>query len=1255
MKRFLLTILATLALATFAFAQSNTGRLVGTVSGPDGVLPGATVTVTDNQTNRQVAVQASGEGSFAVPQLEPGTYTVTVTAQGFRTFTATDLKIDVSRDYTLNATLEVGGVEESVTVTAGADVINQSNGELSNTVSPQQIQALPIDGKSPLSLIFLQPGSASNGSAVSINGQQAAFTNITRDGINVQDNYIRANATTFAPTRPNTDDTGEFTITTQNAGADRGYGAAQVQLVTPRGQNEYNGTLYIYNRNRAFAANDFFSNEAGLDRPKFNRNQFGGNIGGPIIKNKLFFFGFVEAFRLRESSSELRTILLPQARNGIFTFTDAAGNVRTVNLLTQLGSVTGITAIDPTIQNRILAGLPTEGNTNEAGDQRNTTGFLFNQRDNTDRETYTTRVDYDINDRNTINGVYSFTNERVTDRPDSDSPQGFGAVPVTNQPAQRKLLALAYRATPTGNFTNELRGGYFLQTPIFLRTTDLPSFFISLPTTTSIISNPEVTSEEEGRDTNTFNIQDNAELTVGNHSLRFGGQAQFFRIRPFDSFGLTPSFTIGTGANTPQLTAADINNLFNLSATQGISSTQLGTANALLALLGGVVNAGGQTQNVTSQTSGFAPGAQNVRNYAFENYAFYFADQWRVRPNFTLNLGLRYEIYTGLREKNGLGLEPIIESGSANAENLRATLVNPNGRFGFVGTNIGKPGQFFNTDADNFAPVISFAYSPNFKNNFLGRIFPGEGRSVIRGGFRMSYVNDEFLFAADNATSANQGLTLTSNVFNPDTGTTQLNARLSNLPSIPTLAFDPEVSFEENNELQGFFGTAFGIDPNLQATRTIEYNLSFEREIGFQTAIELRYVGGFSNNLVRAFDLNQVDIRSNGFLADFNRARQNLLLVQAERSRVTNDPTLTAAQRTARLAQLPVRGAFNATVSGSQTLTVFPNLGGANTRLAATAQVVNALNSGAAADLAINLQVGGLNGTVPFLQNPNAGPVDLLTNGGRYNYNALQVEVRRRFSQGLFFQANYTFSKNLTDVAGTTQTNFEPFLDFANPQLEYSRADADQTHVFNANASYELPFGRGRRFFTDAGGFLNRLVSGFSINTIIRADSGAPISFIDTSGTLNRNGRSGRQTANSTLTPEQIRGLVGIRRTPDGVFFIDPSVINPVTGQAAGGFGSTAFEGQVFFDAEPGQTGNLPRGFINGPTFFGVDLGLIKNIPITEGTRLQLRVEAFNAFNRANFFVGNRGTRTNVNSTLFGRVASTFDPRQLQFAARFEF
>lgn len=1251
MNRIYAALLVVFLFTVPSLAQVSTGNLVGTVSGPDGLIPGATVTITNNQTGGERTVVTGTDGGFRVPQLDVGTYTVKVTAQGFKTFTATNVEINVGREYSLSVPLEVGEIHEEVTVVGGADVINATTGELSNTVTERQIQELPLNGRNPIALITLQAGTASNSANVThINGQRTSFTNITRDGINVQDNFIRSNATDFVPQRPNVDDVSEFTLTSQNAGAESGYGGAQVQLVTPRGTNEYHGALFEYNRNSKFAANSFFNNAAGTPRAFLNRNQFGFRVGGPmptprfgeggpaLDRDKGFFFIFYEGFRQRTQSGQNRTILLPNARQGIFTYIDNSGVIRQVNLLSpQFGGTLTlpVTAINPEIQSRILANVPAVGNNTNVGDQRNTTGFRFNQRSNTDRDNFTMRLDYDINPRNTLSGVYTWGRES-NDR--TDLSGGYTVEPLVVQPADRTFLSLAWRMTPTASFTNELRGGFFLSDPVFNRVPPQPAFRLGLP----LISNPETGFEDQGRLTGTYALLDNATYLRGNHSIRFGGQAQFFRIESFASFNATPTYTIGTNTLTGALTAG----LF----PGGINSAQLGTANSLLALLGGLTTVATQEFNATSTTSGFVPGAASRQFLEFDHYSFYISDQWRAHPTLTLNFGLRYEYFTPMREANGFALEPVIGS-----RDPVEAILDPNGTVDFIGAN-GGGNNFWRPDKNNFAPVLSFAWSPQYQNRFLSRLLGESGRTVIRGGFRMSYVNDEFIRGPDNAQGGNQGLQSTRQF-----GIGQRVGQPGGLFVVPPPALSIPRPFSQGGILAGNnFGTVFAVHPNLQVPRTMEYSFGIQRELGFQTALEIRYVGARSNNLVRGVDYNEVNVRAGGFLEDFFRARSNVLLAQALNAQQAA-AGVPAAQR------VPITGAFNAAVPGSQVLTVYPNLPAGG--LLNNATVINQLIAGNVADNAVLYFTNpGAFGTAAsiaagafFLPNFNAGPADLLHNDARMRYNSLQVELRRRFSQGLYFQANYTFQKTLTDASGTGQTNFEPRIFNALPEIEYARAVYDQTHVFNFNAIYELPFGTGRRFFTGAGPWANRLLGGWQVTSIVRIGTEAPLSITDPRGTLNRAARSGTQTANTSLTKDQIKDLIGIFNTPCGVFFINPAVIDinlsdcSGSRRAANGFGSTPFPGQVFFNVPPGETGNMERYFINGPISIFWDFSVIKNVQITERTRLQFRAEAFNVMNRTNFALTGQNTALNINSTNFGRITQAFAPRIMQFALRFEF
>ncbi|HET6669817.1 MAG TPA: hypothetical protein VFH15_06255, partial [Pyrinomonadaceae bacterium] len=592
---------------------------------------------------------------------------------------------------------------------------------------------------------------------------------------------------------------------------------------------------------------------------------------------------------------------------------------------------------------------------------------------------------------------------------------------------------------------------------------------------------------------------------------------------------------------------------------------------------------------------------------------------------------------------------------------------NPVGTIDFIGAN-GGGNRFYKTDKNNFAPIVSFAWSPHFKNSVLGPLFGDEGRTVIRGGYRRSFVNDEFVRGPDNAQGGNSGLsTARAFLVGPAAG----NLLGAPLFSVPAPTFNVPRTFAAGDTLSGQnFGTIFAIDPNLQVPMTQEWNIGIQREVGFQTAFEIRYVGGKSDNLVRGIDLNEARIHANGFVADFIRARENCR-AQGATLPGTGDPLNRCTS-----------AAFNPAIPGSVPLTVFPGLPGGG--LLTNGTVLSNLRAGIPADLVTNyitalasataVGTNGLTFDQFFLPNFNAGAVDLLQNSGRYRYHSLQAEVRRRFSQGFHLQANYTFQKTLTDASGVGQTRFEPNLTNLFPELEYSRADYDATHVFNLNSIYELPFGRGKRFFSDGSSFVDRLVGGWQVSSIVQIATGAPISIVDPRSTFTR--RNGRQTALTSLTKEQLRDLVGIFRTPCGVFYINPTAIDlnqtalangqcsqlltgGATGRGARGFGEAAFPGQVFFNNGPGQTSGLERAFLNGPLYVNWDASIIKNIRLTETSRLQIRAEAFNVLNRPNFFFTQFGTNASINSTNFGRITSTFTStgaqRVLQFAARIEF
>ena len=800
MKRIVFSTLVLFVFSAMAIAQSTVGSINGTVSGPDGLLPGATVTIKDNQTGREFTTTTNNSGGYKFEQLNFGVYTLRVTLSGFKTYVANEVKIDVNQQYTLNPKLELGDVTAEVTVQAGAELVNADNGQLSTTVSPKQILDLPLNGRNPLSLLNLQAGV--NATSNSINGQRSTAVNYTRDGINVQDQFIRTGG--FVQDRPTVDDTGEFTVTTQNSGAEVGNGGStQVQLVTPRGGNEFHGALFAFNRNSAFAANEFGNNSTGRDangnenapRPFLNRNQFGGKLSGPLpmfgigegtpffFKDKAFFFVSYERFILNQGDSRTLRTLLGSARDGTFNYTDLGGVARSVNVLTGAGlnlgtaanqaafaAAQGPLAVDPTIQARLLALSPTTGNST-----LQTNGLTQNQvvniPDNTRRNTYTVRIDTEIDDKNLVYGVFRVV-QNADDRPDIN--RGF-VDPFAFITSRTRSGLVAWSTNIASNITNEVRASYTDNNPFFAQSPNFPTDFVigGLPLG---LSNPLPTFQNQGRIVRQYTIQDNASYSFGNHTLRFGGEYVAQRIRPETNFSQIPIFSIaGTGnINTPRLATA----LF----PGGISGGDRNNADALRYLLGGIVGAGQQSAPFQGPALGAVLGSSDVDNFRYDTWGFYISDRWALRPNLTLNLGLRWDYLGPYENPEQVFLEPDTE-GATTLADIRTNLLDPTGQYQLVGGNAGVPGRFYTPDYSHFGPTVSAAWSPNFENGFFAKLIGGEG-TVIRGSFKIGAVNDGFTTSTRSALAGNQGLNFT--VAALQNGSTSLNARFDNLPGFNT-------------------------------------------------------------------------------------------------------------------------------------------------------------------------------------------------------------------------------------------------------------------------------------------------------------------------------------------------------------------------------------------------------------------------------------------------------------------------------------
>jgi hypothetical protein len=1158
------------------------GRVAGSViDGAGAAIPEAEVGLYMAGGQKPLlTTRTASDGQFNFIGVRPADYDLTVSAKGFVKSTIRNLHVDPAREISLPAMkLELASVTQSVDVSAGIEGVSTTNSEITNTISSGQVQNLPILDRDVLGLLQTQAGVVYSGNSLTvINGLRTSYSNVTWEGINIQDNYIRDNALDYVPNKLHLGQVQELTLVSSNANSAGSGGATQFALSSPSGTNAIHGNLFWQNRNNAFSANDWFNNQSGVDLPRLNRNQFGATIAGPIKKDKLFYFANFESMRAHQQTAVTQTILTADARQGIFTY-NTGSTPQKANLL----SLRQVTAIDPTIQARLnqIPG-PEKGNTDLVGDGRNTTGYRFNQRNNELQDNIGGKIDYNPRPSHAIAGAYLYNRDN-SDRPDASN--GFTAIPLTYNPTHAHLMALSWRWTPTSRLTNEVRGGFNRTYGYFLNQEKDPQYYL----TGLAFSDPLNTFNDQGRTTNTYNVLDDAAYQKGRHSIQFGLHMQRVKVQYYDKNGVVPQIALAMGAGQPALASRDL---------PGIGSTDLNNANTLLATLGGFIDSYTQTFNVTSRTSGFVDRAPFVRNFGQNNWSFYVVDKWRIKPRLTLTLGLRYELPSVVDERDSLELSPVINGSVAS------TLLS-NATFDFAGSSAGRP--WYHRYNKEFAPNIGLAWD----------VF-GDGRTALRAAYSMNWVNDNAILAPESILLANAGLQGTA-------ADTSLNNRLSGgIPKITAPAFQVPRTLSDNFDIDPFT-TIGAIDPNLRRPYVQQYSVGIQHQWR-QTLFEARYVGNHVVSAYRAFDFNQVILRDNGFLDDFIRARNNGFLAQARTG--TFNP------------------AYNANIPGSQPLTVFPKMfrGGSLT----DANVRNYLQTGEAGALGYYYTVNDLAGSVGFFKNSFALGSDLLTNFSSSSYNSLQVEVRRRLSRGLEFEANYTFSKVLSDADGDVQDRLQHFLDINNPKIERSRANFDLTHMIKANGIYELPFGKGHRLHLRS---LDPVIGGWRLSSTLTWQSGAPFSILSSRGTINRVSRSYYNTAVTALNASQLADIVKFQMTGDGPMMVAQSAISKDDGTGVNIDGQAAFQGQQFFNPAPGNIGTLQRRMFNSPWLFSLDASLMKEFRIRERHEFRLSMDAFNAPNHPNFWAGDQ----DINTTTFGRVASAFNSRVMQFGLRYKF
>ena len=1199
-------------------AQVTTARLEGIVKDKlGGVIPGATVVVTNVGTNIPYEALTNETGFWVLPQLPPGTYTVSCEIKGFKRSVVQDLKLQVGDTRTVQLILEPGEISEQVLVTADATPVDLTSQNIRNVVQERQITDLPLNGRNAMNLFYLQAGAnplvASRAveanpmfnqqQAGNVDGLRVVANNVMVEGIWAQDPMLDNGPGMVSMPTP-VDALAEYTVVTSSAAAEFGRGAgAQIQAIYKSGTNDFHGTVYEFNRNTIYNANSFFLNKqptkdgSKAKRAVFLRNQYGLSLGGPIRRERIFFFGTWEGQRERQAQVINRTVFTQTLRDGTFRYYNKGRNsgslvdpvtgapkvpaedISTINLLT----------VDPT-----RLGADTSGkvagifkqvpppNNYEIGDGFNTTGYRYTSPLLSDGDQFVIKGDFVLTSKHRASWSVGYSSWS------GDGPRAFSGYAEFSNHEIRKGSALAINSSFSPTWLNEFRAGaafrgwHYLQPNPASFDTSGNYQLVGLGTGRGAQPNGNPVAVFLTQESNlpVYNFNDNVTKIKGNHTLKGGVDVRISQSK----------VNFGGDVYIPVLSTDNAFNPATVPGLPGLNSNDRALAQQLTNDLTGTIGYIQQDFKTNSKT-GFTPYEPPIRHWLGREYSLFFQDTWKVAPNLTVNLGVRYEIFEVPRETGGLFTQPA--GGALGIFGVAGPLRQP------TQTAFAEDGgsKVYGVDKNNIAPNVGFTWDP-FK----------DGKSSVSANFRIAYDRValvQHLFLDFN----NEGTTATT-VLYPYTRFSDPNIYkpVGGKPPIFPIS-TPQFLAPTPNRRAGIANT---IDPSLYVPHTESWSLRIQREIWARTILTVAYVGNKATGLHRAYTINQIEIRKNGFLSAFQAAQRNLA--------ANGSPNI--GESVGALGQI-----FPATIPGQ--VAGMPAALNTSISQGQAARVADQIDRGLVGGLPPGqlLQNAGLPDTF-FRLNPQFSNAWIVGNNSNSTYHGLKIETTRRYSAGMYFQFNYTFGKGLTDYQGG-QSQADAYRDNLNYRLDKTLQSFNATHVINANGLFELPFGQGKRWLDNSSGIVNHLIGGWQVNGLFGFTSGWPVT-VDT-------GRN-----NLTLTDTSTANYAGPDYSILGKIIRGDQITT-----------LTTEEKNLFTTPPAGSAGNTAQRAFSPFNFVNFDTSIFKDFRIQEDKRLQLRFEFFNAFNKTRF--DQRYLTTNINSPSFGVVTAALNPRIIQMAARFIF
>jgi Carboxypeptidase regulatory-like domain len=1281
-------VLSLCLVPSLAMGQARTeGQLSGIVVDPSGAtLPNATLVLDQPSTGFHTMVTSTAAGAYAFPDLQPGSYTLTVDAKGFATKIYNAVAVFAGRTTDLRVDLRVGTVTETVAVSAQAEVLETSSNTLATTVTGDAIQDLPLNGRDALPFAQLMPGAQVGGDQrfTTYDALPNGAINISIDGTNDNFSRFRTSTTGFftgAGLRIGAVD--EMTVSTDQLTADAGAeGAITINVTTKRGTNAFHGNGFWETYNSAFNANSFQNDmylydarqlatvdpstsasylATGRKQP-FHINDYGGSLGGPIKRDKLFFFFNFEQENVPSTSLQTTGVLSTAAQAGTFTYTRADnGQTQTVNLY-HIAAANGF-ASTPNSAIQALFGT-VNGYTSKGHLAPNTTDTLLSTLQdnltfpyNSSYKQYwpTARVDFLIRPNitwhvsdniywRTYAGYPIYPGDPVLESAFQSTYSTFATgVDWTISPRLVNQINFGVlneqEEFQAGNSFNAFQGITYLPAPSSFGSPGSTSFTPPVPDSGSILPEP--------RNSPVRNVTDNLTWTHGTHTVTFGGEFRY--ASAFDT-GTYPPIAQNLGITSIDPAAA----MFNSGAVTGCTSdTQgcfpggLGTANnneavtdaeALYSLLTGRVSSisGNVPLNTLTKPYAYKPGGITHLAEEFKEGGFYVQDAWKVTPHLAINYGLRMQ-FTG----------PLVNTNDYFTGPTYAALLGPSsGLFqpgvltGDTNPQITLRPQPYGGDFKQPAPRFGFAWNPDFEEGFLGKLMGGT-KTVIRGGYAINYYNEGTIPWENVATG---GLASESYFYNQGSGTglfapgsisfNPTNPPVGSINSFPNTGGQfvtplPESEFTFTG--LGSFGT---VNPNIKTPYVQNWSFGIQRELPGNWVVEVNYVGNHSVHMWDAYDLNEVNIFGNGFLQDFKNAQANYAAsAGATFAGVNPTPILTQAFGGASSpaftnpaflfdVQTGQAGALAGAIT--QAPSFFCNLVGDTFSPCVLQGYTAAGQAPAPTAYPINM----------FQVNPYSGgnALEYLSDPGSENYNGLHINVKHPVGHGLNFMADYAYSHAFTNrYLGDYYSADSALADFytlRDPGLNHVPSPYDLRHTFNTFFTYALPLGPGHAL-SSSHDLVNRVIGGWALGSIFTWQIGRNFKLAGGQDTYNwfdsynvNNFLGYPPDPNDSgvvlngVTPAQLQSQVGVHPSPmitdNGAQIPNPTIQG--LGLPSSLFGPG---GAVQPESTPGQFGQIV--FLHGPMFVNTNFSLTKHIPVWERVGLDIHAEFINLFNHPNF------------------------------------